>query len=161
MFVPCHSLWPSEFLLRNQLITVRGFLWMLNVAFHIFFFVLHFCQFDNLSLFLLGIILPGTICTSWTSVNISFPMLGEFSTIIYSNIFSDFFPSSPSGTHIIWMLVHLMSHWWLRFFWLIFLLCLLFCFILSELKDKNGGSHYCGKEEKICFSYSIIIILLV
>ena len=47
----------------------------------------------------LGFILYGTLCVSWTWVTISFPMLGKFSTIISSNIFSDpFFFSSSSGT---------------------------------------------------------------
>ena len=41
-----------------------------------------------LGMFLLGFILPGTLCTSWTWVAISFLMLGKFSTIISSNIFS-------------------------------------------------------------------------
>ena len=41
-----------------------------------------------LGVFLLGFILPGTLCASWTWVVISFPMLGKFSTIISSNIFS-------------------------------------------------------------------------
>ena len=38
------------------------------------------------------------LCTFWTWVAISFPMLGKFSTIISSNIFSDpfFFSSSSS-----------------------------------------------------------------
>ena len=62
-----------------------------------------------LGLFLLGFILYGTLCTSWTWVAISFPMLGKFLTIISSNIFSfPFFFSSSSGTLIIQMLVHLM-----------------------------------------------------
>ena len=41
-----------------------------------------------LGMFLLGFILYGTLCTSWTWVAISFPMLGKFSAIISSNIFS-------------------------------------------------------------------------
>ena len=41
-----------------------------------------------LGVFVLGFILYGTRCTSWTWVAISFPMLGKFSTIISSNIFS-------------------------------------------------------------------------
>ena len=40
-----------------------------------------------LGVFLLGFILYGTRCASWTWVAISFPMLGKFSTIISSNIF--------------------------------------------------------------------------
>ena len=39
-------------------------------------------------------------------LSISFPTLGKFLAIIYSNIFSGPF-FSPSGTSIIWMLVHL------------------------------------------------------
>ena len=31
-----------------------------------------------LGMFLLGVILPGTLCASWTWVAISFPMLGKF-----------------------------------------------------------------------------------
>ena len=62
-----------------------------------------------LGMFLLGFILPGTLCSFWTWVAISFPMLGKFSTIVSSNIFSDPFSlSSPSGTPIMRMLVHLM-----------------------------------------------------
>ena len=62
-----------------------------------------------LGVFLLGFILCRTLCASWTWVAISFPMLGKFSTIISSNIFSA--PSSlssPSETPIMGMLVHLM-----------------------------------------------------
>ena len=35
------------------------------------------------------VILFGTLCASWTWVTISFPMLGKFSPIISSHIFSD------------------------------------------------------------------------
>ena len=50
----------------------------------------------------------GTLSTSWTWVNASFPMWGKFSTILSSNIFSGPFSlSSPFGTPIMCMLVHL------------------------------------------------------
>ena len=63
----------------------------------------------HLSLFLLGFVLPGTLCASWTWLTISFPMFGMFSAIISSNIFSGPFSCySPSGTPIMQMLVHLM-----------------------------------------------------
>ena len=62
-----------------------------------------------LGMFLLGFILPGTLCASWTWVAISFPMLGKFSTLISSNIFSGPFSLSfPSGTRIMRMLLRLM-----------------------------------------------------
>ena len=48
------------------------------------------------------------VCASWTWLNISFPILGKFSAIISSNIFSGPFSlPSPFGTPIMRMLVHL------------------------------------------------------
>ena len=41
-----------------------------------------------LGVFLLGFILYGTLCACWTWLTISFSMLGKFSTIISSKIFS-------------------------------------------------------------------------
>ena len=62
-----------------------------------------------LGMFLLWFILPGTLSASWISVAISFPMLGNFLTIICLNIFSSPFSiSSPSGTPRMGMFVHLM-----------------------------------------------------
>ena len=61
-----------------------------------------------LGVFCLGFILFRTFWVSWTWVIISFPILGNFSTITSSNIFSwPFFPSSSSGTPMIRMLGHL------------------------------------------------------
>ena len=54
-----------------------------------------------LGVFFFGLTPFGTLCASWTWMSISFPMLGKFSTIISSNIFSGPFSfSSPSGTLI-------------------------------------------------------------
>ena len=59
-----------------------------------------------LSVFLLGFCWPETLCASWTWLTIFFPMLGKFSAIISSNIFSGPFSlSSPSGTPVMQMLV--------------------------------------------------------
>ena len=60
------------------------------------------------SVFLLGFILPGTLCTSWTLFTISFPMFRKFSAIISSNIFSGSLSLSSSGAPIMQILVHLM-----------------------------------------------------
>ena len=52
-----------------------------------------------LGVFLLGFILYGILCASWTWLTISFSMLGKFSTIISSKIFSYllFFSSSSAA----------------------------------------------------------------
>ena len=58
-----------------------------------------------LGVFHLGFILFGTLWVSWIWVAISFPILGKFSTLISSGIFSwPFFLSSSSGTPVILML---------------------------------------------------------
>ena len=41
-----------------------------------------------LGVFLLGFILPGPLCASWTWLTISFPPVREVLSIIYSKIFS-------------------------------------------------------------------------
>ena len=59
----------------------------------------------RLGVFLLGFILYVILCASWTWLTISFSMLGKFSTIISSKIFSYCLFFSSSGTPIIQMLV--------------------------------------------------------
>ena len=83
-------------------------------AFNICSLCLIFVNFINMCLgvFCLGFILFGILCVFWTWVIISFPILGEFSTIISSSIFSwPFFLSSSSGTPIIQMLEHFILSW--------------------------------------------------
>src|SRR5574340_864490 len=73
-------------------------------AFNICSLYLIFVNLINMCLgvFRLGFILFGTLWVSWTWVIISFPILGKFSTIISSSIFSwSFFLSSSSGTPMI------------------------------------------------------------
>ena len=61
-----------------------------------------------LGVFLLGFILYGTLCASWTWMTVSISMWGNFQLIISSKIFSyPFFFSSSSETPIIRMFVHL------------------------------------------------------
>ena len=80
-----------------------------------------------LGMFLLGFILYGTLYFLY--LTISFTMLGKFSTIISSNIFSDpLLFSSSSGTPIIQMVVRLMlSQRSLRLSSILFILFSLFC----------------------------------
>ena len=63
--------------MRNKLITLRKFPCTLFVIF--FFVAFHFCQY--LGVFLLGFILPGTLCASCTWFTISFSMLGKSASI--------------------------------------------------------------------------------
>ena len=74
-----------------------------RVAFNILSLSLIFVSLITMCLgvLLIGFILTGTLYISWTLLIISFPMLGKFSTIISSNIFSGpFFLSPPSGIPI-------------------------------------------------------------
>ena len=71
----------------------------------IFVNLINICLFG---VFHFGFILFGTFWVSWTWVAIFFPILGKFSTIASSRIFSwPFFLSSSSGTPMIQMLGHL------------------------------------------------------
>ena len=77
-------------------------------AFNICSLCLIFVNLINmyLGVFHLGLILFGTLWVSWTWMAISFPILGRFSAIISSSIFSWPFFLSP-GTPMIQMLGHL------------------------------------------------------
>ena len=105
--ISCHSLWPPDFLLKDQLLNVWVFPCMPLVASPLLLLIIFFlCVLVFVSLismclgvFLLRFILYGTLCASWTWLTISFSILGNFSTIISSKIFScPFFFSSSSGT---------------------------------------------------------------
>ena len=98
-----------------------------------------------LGVFLLGFILYKTLCVSWIWLAISFSILGKFSTIISSKIFSyPFFFSSSSGTPIIWMLVHLIgSHQSLRLSSVLFILFTL-CYpleVISTILPSSSLIH--------------------
>ena len=95
-------------------------------AFNMFSLYLIFDSLINMCLgvFLLGFILYGTLCASWTLLTLSFPILGKS-----SNIFSvPFFFSSSSETPIIQMLVCLiLSQRSLRLSSILFIPFSLFC----------------------------------
>ena len=106
----CHSLlaWrvsieiSAVILMRIPLCVICFFFFFFSLAaFNICSLCLIFVNLINMCLgvFHLGFILFGTLWLSWTWVIISFPILGKFSTIISSSIFSwSFFLSSSSGT---------------------------------------------------------------
>ena len=101
----CHSLLACRVSAEKSAINLMGVpLYVIChfsfVAFNNFSLSLIFVKLITvcLGMFLLGFILPGTLCASWTWVAISFPTLGMFSTIISSNIFlGPFSLSSPLG----------------------------------------------------------------
>ena len=99
-FITLHyviSFWLAEFLLRNQQIILWKFPCMLFVIFFPCCFNILSLTFVSLIIvclcvFLFEIILPETLCASWTWLTVSFPILGKFSVIISSNIISGPFP---------------------------------------------------------------------
>ena len=100
----CHSLLPGEFLWKDQLLSLWEspcvlFVFFPLAAFNICSLCLIFVNLINmcLGMFHLGFILFGTLWVSWTWMIISFPILGKFSTIIFSSIFSWSFFSSSLG----------------------------------------------------------------
>ena len=132
----CHSLLACRVSAERSAVNLTGIplyviCYFSLAAFNIFSLYLIFDSLINMCLgvFLLGLILYGTLCASWTWLTISFPMLGKFSTIVSSNIFSDpFFFTSYSGTSRIRMLVRLMlSQRSLRLTSILFILFSLFC----------------------------------
>ena len=130
-------------------------------AFNICSLCLIFVNLINMCLgvFHLGFILFVTLWVSWTWVTISFSILGKFSTLISSSIYSwPFFLSSSSGTPMLQMLEHL-THLHLRqllismiplsftlLFWVLFYKPFL-CFLSREdllafVKSWFGGAEF-------------------
>ena len=113
--ISCHSLLACRVSAERSAVKCVGFPLYVTccfslAAFNILSLCLVFVSLISmcLGLFLLGFILYGTLCASWTRLTISLSMLGKFSTIISSKSFSyPFFFSSSSGTPIIQMFVHL------------------------------------------------------
>ena len=105
----CHSLLAWRFSIERSAVILMGIPFCVICcfslsAFNICSLCLIFVNLINMCLgvFHLGFILFGTLWVSWTCVIISFPILGKFSTIISSSIFSwSFFLSSSSGTPMI------------------------------------------------------------
>ena len=94
----CHSLLACRVSAEKSAINLMGVPFYVIchfslVAFNNFSLSLIFVNLINvcLDMFLLGFILPRTLCVSWNWVAISFPMLGKFSTIISSNFFQGHF----------------------------------------------------------------------
>ena len=107
-----------------------------------------------LGVFCLGFILFRTLWVSWIWVAIYFPILGKFSTIISSSIFSWPFFLSSSGTLIVQRLGHLtFSQRSLR---LSSFLLILFSFFLSALFISTTLSS-----TSLILSYASVILLLV
>ena len=104
--IPCHSLLACKDSAERSAVKHMGFPLYVTccfflAAFHALSLCLVFVSLISmcLGMFLLGFILYGILCASWTWLTISSSMLGKFSTIFSSNIFlySFFFSSSSSA----------------------------------------------------------------
>ena len=110
----CHCFLASEFLLRNQLINLWDFPYVIChfsvVAFNIAALSLIFANLFIMCLcvFILGFILSGTFCAPWTWLAISFPMLENFSGNLFKYFSGSFSSFAPSGTPKMQMFVQLM-----------------------------------------------------
>ena len=115
----CHSLLARRVSIERSAVILMGIPLCVIccfslAAFNIYSLCLIFVNLINMCLeaFHLGFILFGTLWVSWTWVIISFPILGKFTTIISSIIFTwCFFLSSSSGTPMIQMLGRLTLSW--------------------------------------------------
>ena len=107
-----------------------------------------------LVVFCLGFLLFGTLWVSWTWVAISFTILGKFSTIISSSIFScPFFFSSSSGTPMIQKLGYLtLSQRPLRLSSFFFS----FLFLFSSLFHLFPPFYFHLTYPLFCLSYSTV-----
>ena len=92
--ISCHSLPVCRISVEKLADTLMGVLLYVIccfslVSFNILSLSLIFISLITmcLSVFFFGFILPGTLCTSWIWLIISFPKLGKFSAIISSNRF--------------------------------------------------------------------------
>ena len=107
----CHSLLAWRVSVERSAVILMGIplcvIYCFSLAaFNICSLCLIFVNLINmfLGVFCLGFILFGTLWVSWIWVTISFPILGKFSTIISSSIFSCPFFVSFCGTPMIRML---------------------------------------------------------
>ena len=155
----CHSLLACRASVEKSADSLMGF--PLCVSFHLYlvaFNVLSLCLVFvllitlRLSVLLLGFILPGTLCFL-DLVDYFLCMLGNFSAIISSNIFSGPFSlSSPSRNPIMQMLVHLMfSQRSCKLFSFIFILFSIFCYMAVLSTSVLQVIDLC-----FCLSYSAI-----
>ena len=109
-----------------------------------------------LRVFLLGFILSGTLCASWTFLIISFPTLRKFSCHFFKYFSRHFYLSlsPPSGTPRIWMFMHLMlSQRSLRLSSFLFIIFSIFCSMamISTILSSRSFIH---------FSASVILLLI-
>ena len=100
--------------------------------------------------FPLWLSLCGTLCTYWTCMTASFSIRGIFSCYLFNIFSSPISLSSPSGTPIMWMLLHLVvSQWALKWSLFLFIFFPLICFcgsgISSDVFPLVGlGPGACG-----------------
>ena len=159
--ISCHSLLACRVYAERSVVKYMGFPLYVTycfslAAFNILSLCLVFVSLISmcLGMFFLVFILCGTLCASWTQLTISFSVLGKFSSIISSKIFSyPIFFSSSSGTSIIQISVCLiLSQRSLRLF------SVLFIFFYFILLFRSYFHHFIFQltDSFFCFWYSAI-----
>ena len=170
--ISCHSLLACRVSAERSAVKHMGFPLYVTccfslAAFNILSLCLVFVSLISmcLGMFLLGFILYGTLCASWTWLTISFSMLGKFSTIISSKVFSyTFFFSSFSGTHIIQMLVCLIvSQRSLRLSSVLFILFPLFCSseVISTILSSSSLIHSSASDILLLIASRVFLISVI
>ena len=169
--ISCHSLLAFRVSVERSAVKHMGFPLYVTccfslAAYNILSLFLVFVSLISMCLgvFLLGFILYGALCASWTWLTISFSMLGIISNY---NLFKNFlipFLFSPSGTPIIQMLVHLIwSQRFLRLSSILFILFILFCSseVISTILSSSSLIHSSASNILLLISSRVFLVSVI
>ena len=145
--ISCHCTMTCKFvkfLLKILLIILLGFFSMWLVIFSSFAAFKIISLTSAILIVMTWVHLFGALCASCTWMSVSFPRLGKFSAIISSNKSSvPSCVSSPSGTHIMWILGHsMLSQRSLKLSSYKFFLFYCFDWVISNILSSSSFMYY-------------------